>query len=124
MLWCCYSSDKTSEKLVGYALVLTRKNSSKWRLYSLVVDQQARGRGIAGKLLETIIASATDGRPGQRSQANPKQSCSVQGIILEVKKDNQAAIALYEKYGFQPTGERDNYYSDGSTAVKMILKFQ
>lgn len=109
MLWCCYSSDKTSEKLVGYALVLTRKNSRKWRLYSLVVDQQARGQGIAGKLLETVINSATGG---------------LDGLTLEVKKDNLAAIALYRKYGFNVVGERDNYYSDGSTAVKMILKFQ
>lgn len=31
-------------------------------------------------------------------------------MTLEVRKSNQAAIALYEKFGFSTLGERKNYY--------------
>jgi [ribosomal protein S18]-alanine N-acetyltransferase len=34
---------------------------------------------------------------------------------LEVRASNQAAIALYEKFGFQTAGRRPNYYRDASS---------
>lgn len=38
---------------------------------------------------------------------------------LEVRESNQAARALYVKWGFQLSGQRSHYYSDGSTALLM-----
>ena len=35
---------------------------------------------------------------------------------LEVARGNQAAISLYEKFGFQKTGERPHYYENGEDA--------
>lgn len=36
------------ENILGYSLMLTRKNSSVWRLYSIAVAARARGKGLVG----------------------------------------------------------------------------
>jgi ribosomal-protein-alanine N-acetyltransferase len=33
-------------------------------------------------------------------------------VTLEVRRSNEAAIALYRKYGFVQVGERRRYYDD------------
>ena len=43
-------------------------------------------------------------------------------MTLEVRRSNQAALALYEKYGFVRVGVRSRYYSDNrEDAVLMSL---
>lgn len=44
-------------------------------------------------------------------------------IFLEVKKSNLAAIALYEKLGFNKESVRKNYYSDNSDALIYVKTF-
>ena len=45
-------------------------------------------------------------------------------VLLEVRKSNQPAIALYESAGFQSTGVRRGYYSDtGEDALEMRITF-
>lgn len=45
-------------------------------------------------------------------------------VHLEVRKNNVAAIALYQKYGFQVVGVRKNYYqNDNEDALLMTKKF-
>lgn len=39
--------------------------------------------------------------------------------LLEVRADNVAALALYQRLGFVREGERRNYYGDGMAAVVM-----
>ena len=38
-------------------------------------------------------------------------------IYLEVKKDNEPAIAFYKSMGFKTIGNRSNFYKDGSDAL-------
>lgn len=40
-------------------------------------------------------------------------------MTLEVKKQNVSALALYQGFGFEITGERADYYPDGSDAYLM-----
>ena len=41
-------------------------------------------------------------------------------IFLDVRQGNEAAIALYQKFGFTQVGNRKRYYSDnGETAIVM-----
>ena len=44
------------------------------------------------------------------------------GSWLEVRKGNEAALALYRKLGYKETGLRPRHYSDGTDAVVMVLK--
>ena len=40
---------------------------------------------------------------------------------LEVRPSNRAALALYEKFGFQEAGRRKRYYADGEDAAILWL---
>ena len=56
-----------------------------------------RGRGIGRDLLEDAFVSAR------------AAGCST--MLLEVARRNRAALALYERAGFQIIGERKGYYT-------------
>jgi ribosomal-protein-alanine N-acetyltransferase len=46
-------------------------------------------------------------------------------LTLEVRDSNKAAISLYEKYGFEVSGRRKNFYSDPKEdAIIMTLTFR
>ncbi|RUO75264.1 GNAT family N-acetyltransferase [Idiomarina seosinensis] len=98
-----------STKVIAYAIALTRKNSRYWRIYSIAVDAQHRGRGIARALLEHIITEAKKGH--------------LSGLTLEVKSDNITAIKLYQLYHFETIDVLPNYYDDGTDGFKMRLTF-
>jgi ribosomal-protein-alanine acetyltransferase len=92
--------------VVGYICVLTRKNTN-GRIYSLVVDPEYRGRGVAGLLLETGLEYLRQKR--------------ITSVFLEVAVDNAAAIALYEKKGFVRRKVFRRYYHAGGDAFSMVL---
>lgn len=43
--------------------------------------------------------------------------------LLEVRRYNHGAIALYRELGFRETGFRPRYYDDGEDAILMELRF-
>ncbi|MBN2644144.1 MAG: ribosomal protein S18-alanine N-acetyltransferase [Desulfuromonadaceae bacterium] len=43
----------------------------------------------------------------------------ISDVFLEVRCGNEAAIRLYQRYGFSVTGQRRRYYSDGEDALLM-----
>jgi ribosomal protein S18 acetylase RimI-like enzyme len=92
-------------ELLANAIVLYRKNAKAARLYSLVVDPQARGKGFAKALLKVCEKAALNQGYTQ--------------MQLEVRQDNLAAIRLYEQSGYQTVQTIDAYYEDGATALKM-----
>lgn len=48
------------------------------------------------------------------------QKAGIERHTLEVRRSNEAAIRLYEKYGFRTCGERKGYYEDtGEDALIM-----
>jgi len=94
-----------TEEIVGYAIVLLRKNSSKMRIYSLGVKASARNIGIGSELIGTIETFAIRAKGTM--------------LTLEVSDANTAAIALYKKCGFQQYGFRWCYYEDGGHALRM-----
>lgn len=91
-----------ADGLLGKAVVFYRQGSDIARLYSIAVAERARGRGIAKSLLAAVETAAH------------KRHCS--RLRLEVRKDNAAAIALYERLGFQRFGEKRGFYEDGTDA--------
>lgn len=93
--------------LMGYLLLLTRRNSRIWRLYSIATAPAARGLGIGKQLLEFAIFTA-------------KQH-GASALSLEVKTDNTPAIKLYEKYDFAVVDVLPDYYDDGTDGYRMRL---
>jgi ribosomal protein S18 acetylase RimI-like enzyme len=88
--------------LLGKAVVFFRKGSDIARLYSIAVDDRARGRGIAKALLEKVEGAAR------------AQGC--RRLRLEVSHVNPSAIALYERLGYHRFGEHREYYENGEHA--------
>jgi len=61
------------------------------------VYKSARRCGVASRLLERLIEAV--------------KSENASFLFLEVRKSNEAAIKLYEKFGFLVCGERKNFYT-------------
>lgn len=91
--------------LLGYGLVLYRRGTRLARLYSLAVQPQARGQGVAVGLMAELEAAAL------------ARHCLY--LRLEVAKNNSAAIALYRGNGYQIFGAYSDYYQDHSDALRM-----
>jgi ribosomal protein S18 acetylase RimI-like enzyme len=94
------------ERLIrGYAILLTRKNSRKARIYSLGVAESISRTGIGTQLVSTLeeIAAA--------------RNCT--SLTLEVSDTNKTALLFYNKCGFKQYGFHYNYYKDGGHALLM-----
>ena len=91
-----------ADGLLGKAVVFYRAGVDIARLYSIAVAERARGRGVAKALLAAVEAAARC------------RHCL--RLRLEVRKDNVAAIALYERLGFHRFGEKVGFYEDGADA--------
>lgn len=92
-------------EIVGSATMVWRKNSTTGRLYSIVVDKAAQGKGFAARLLKSCEDEAA------------RRGCT--RVSLEVRVDNRAAILLYERHGYVAEGTLLDYYADGSDGLKM-----
>jgi ribosomal-protein-alanine N-acetyltransferase len=75
--------------------VLTRHVLDEEELLLIAVVPSARQRGIGAALIEHLFAAARE-RGTER-------------VFLEMRRGNPA-IHLYRKFGFEPIGERRNYY--------------
>jgi [ribosomal protein S18]-alanine N-acetyltransferase len=90
--------------VIGNAVVLYRRGGHAARLYSIVVSPAARGRGAASALLR---AAETGAR---------RRHC--ERVTLEVRPGNNAAIRLYEKFGYAMTRRIAGFYQDGRDALR------
>jgi ribosomal-protein-alanine N-acetyltransferase len=76
---------------------------------TLATHHEVRRQGIAKQLLVTALEHAY--LEGARS------------ALLEVRAGNEAAQAMYRKFGFEVVGRRERYYKDNNEdAVLMTLK--
>lgn len=48
------------------------------------------------------------------------KSKEVEFLTLEVRENNEAAIALYQKFGFIKVTVKPSYYEDGTNAIYMV----
>lgn len=83
--------------------------SGEMQILNLATSLQVRRIGIAAQLLERAF-----------------ELCSLAELSsswLEVRSGNQAAIALYQRYGFKLSGTRRAYYRDGEDALVMVKNF-
>ncbi len=94
-------------KIAGYVLVLIKRKNAK--LYSIGVSELYRGKKISQMLLKTISKELVD--------------LGFSTLLLEVRIDNNAAISLYEKFGFSKVKILKSFYKDGCDAYLMELKY-
>jgi ribosomal-protein-alanine N-acetyltransferase len=77
---------------------------------TLAIHPELRRQGIAEQLLITALEKASEE--------------GAQSALLEVRAGNDAAQALYQKYGFKVVGRREHYYKDNNEdAVLMTLSY-
>ncbi|MET0703475.1 MAG: ribosomal protein S18-alanine N-acetyltransferase [Mycobacterium sp.] len=100
-----YVAARDAEKMVGYGGIarLGRRKPFEYEVHTIGVDPAYQGRGIGRALLDDLLAYADTGV-----------------VFLEVRTDNAAAIALYERNGFVTVGVRKRYYRvSGADAYTM-----
>lgn len=100
-----YVAARADDILVGYGGIarLGRKEPYEYEIHTIGVDPDYQGRGIGRRMLEQLLEVADGGV-----------------IFLEVRTDNEPAIALYESVGFTRVGLRRRYYRvSGADAYTM-----
>ena len=73
----------------------------------IMVTPAARGHGLAVELLSRGIDWA--------------RSRGCHTMMLEVRRDNDPAISLYRRFGFETISQRPNYYGGGVDALVMSV---
>ncbi|HEY5602902.1 MAG TPA: ribosomal protein S18-alanine N-acetyltransferase [Gammaproteobacteria bacterium] len=81
-------------ELAGYCIVST--GASEAHVLNLCIAQSLRRKGLGEHLLAHMLKLAKQRKVGT--------------VFLEVRPSNQAAIALYDKMGFNQIGTRLDYY--------------
>lgn len=100
-----YVGARSGGVLVGYAGIsrLGRVAPFEYEVHTIGVDPAFQGRGIGRRLLDDLLDYADGGV-----------------VFLEVRTDNEAAIALYRGVGFEQIGLRKRYYHvSGADAYTM-----
>ena len=87
--------------LAGY--VLFRRMFDEAELLRLAVVPRRQRAGLATALVERGL--------------DELRAAGCATAFLEVRADNQAAIELYARNGWQPDGRRPRYYPDGVDAI-------
>ncbi len=99
-----YVVAQVGRETVGYAGLLLQDEDA--HITTIGVAAAWQQRGIATRLLLHVVDAA-------RVQG-------AQNLTLEVRASNEAAIALYRRFGLAPAGVRKNYYADlGEDALVM-----
>lgn len=98
-------SENEIQGILSYSIIYERME-----INYIYVEKNVRRKGIAQSLIDFLIKIACEK--------------NIQNISLEVSKDNEAAILLYQKMGFQDKAIRPNYYQgiDGILMVKEMIK--
>ena len=91
--------------LEGY--LIGRKIIDEYEILSLATDIKKRRRGVGLGLLHKLLDMAKKEK--------------IKRIILEVSKNNIAAINMYKKLGFKKVGIRKKYYRIGVSFLDAYL---
>lgn len=85
----------TNKELIGY--IGYHRILDEAEIMNVVVSKQFQQQGIASQMMKQHLEKLTAEQVSQ--------------VFLEVRKSNQPAVKLYQKYQFAVIGERKNYYA-------------
>lgn len=89
-----YVGAEADGRLIGYAGLWFDGDIT--QVMTIGVDAAAQRGGIGAALLEALVARSRE--------------LGAEAVLLEVRVDNEAAIALYRRAGFEILGRRRRYY--------------
>jgi ribosomal-protein-alanine N-acetyltransferase len=92
---------------VPVAFLIAWHVADELHVLNVATREDRRRRGIARALLGEAVAYS--------------KKRAVKHVLLEVRRSNRAAIALYRAIGFFAMGVRAKYYPDDEDAVEMVL---
>ncbi len=96
---------RPSEHVLGFANYWVVQDEL--HLLNLATHPDHRRCGVGSRLMQHLIDVADN------------NVCHL--IILEVRRSNEAALALYRAHRFEEVGVRSRYYADGEDALVMAL---
>jgi ribosomal-protein-alanine N-acetyltransferase len=94
--------------LVGF--IISRMAADEAEILSVAVAANQRGRGLS----RDLVANHLGYLAGQ----------GIRRVFLEVEENNQPAVRLYKRAGFQTVGRREQYYRDATGAKLNALIMQ
>ena len=100
-----YVAARTADTLIGYGGIsrLGRTPPFEYEVHTIGVDPAYQGRGVGRRLLDDLLNLAAGAV-----------------VHLEVRTDNESALALYRSVGFTRVGLRKRYYRvSGADAYTM-----
>ncbi len=92
----CYLVARSRGEVVGYGGVMYIGPDA--HVTTLATAPEFHRRGIGGRVLLGLARAAV--------------AHGAENLTLEVRVSNEAAIALYRRFGFVPAGVRKNYYAE------------
>ena len=95
---------EVERKIIGY--IFQRIIDNQKHIINLAIDIPFQHKGYGRFLLKNILKDDSDDT----------------NVFLEVKEANFPAIKLYNDLGFVEVQKKDNYYSDGSSAIFMLKR--
>lgn len=101
-----YLGAESGGQLVGYVGLYVLPPDAD--VQTIAVCRASQGAGLGRALLTAAVDHA--------------RSAGCRTVFLEVRADNNVALALYESSGFERTGCRPRYYVDGTDALTMRLR--
>ena len=100
-------ADSGNGQVLGYVGMMVVLDEG--YISNVAVSPDHRRKGIADALMRALLCEA-DRR-------------SLSFVTLEVREHNEAAIKLYEKWGFRPVGKRKNYYERPAEDAILMTTF-
>ena len=100
-----YIVAEEDDTIIGYGGMLIVENDG--HITTLAVDPEARRQRLGTRMMVALIDAALD--------------MGVSHVTLEVRMSNEAAQALYARFGFAPVGLRKNYYRSEDALVMWAI---
>jgi ribosomal-protein-alanine N-acetyltransferase len=98
---------REGDSIAGY--ILYSRIIDEMEILSIAVAQEYRRRGVGAQLMEHVIDVA--------------RRHEVRVISLDVRRTNEPAVALYEKFGFKPEGVRHGYYHNNNEDAIIMNRY-
>jgi ribosomal protein S18 acetylase RimI-like enzyme len=89
---------------LGYVMILFSRGTSVARLYSIAVERESRGLGVA-----RALTAAAESAAWEADRAYMR---------LEIRRDNLASQGLFEACGYRRFGVLSDYYEDHMEALR------